>query len=238
MLIEVALNGVRSRTEHADVPQTPAECAAAAKEAVAAGASAVHFHVYASGRESLDAAEVANSAEAVRAAIGNTPFGISTGDWIVRNTALRLQKVMEWTVLPKFVSINFNEDGAVDLARWCVSQGIHIEAGLGSELAAKNFTRAGVANICDRAMFEPEQQNLAEALEVVDKMDAMLSRVWIETPRLLHGFNKTAWDMVREAKRRGWQTRIGFEDTITLPDGAKAKSNAELVAVAVKIAAE
>src|ERR1700761_4000591 len=118
MLIEAALNGVRSRTEHAEVPQTAAECAAAAKAAVAAGGGAVRFYVCASGRESLDAADVAQAVAAVREAVGKTPFGISTGDWIVRNTALRLEKVMAWTVLPPFVSINFNEEGAGGLARW------------------------------------------------------------------------------------------------------------------------
>jgi uncharacterized protein (DUF849 family) len=236
MLIEVALNGNRSRNEHAAVPQTPAELATAARDAVAAGAGAVHFHVYGPGGvESLDPGDVTAAVEAVRAAVPGIPFGVSTGAWIVRDTAQRLKKVMQWNVLFPYVSINFNEDGARDLGRWMVSQGIHIEAGMGNEAAAKLFTQAGFANLCVRAMFEPEHQNLKEALEVVDKMDAALTRVWIETPRLLHGYNATAWDMVREAKRRGWQTRIGLEDTLTLPDGRPAKDNAELVAAAKQI---
>jgi uncharacterized protein (DUF849 family) len=239
MLIEVALNGNRARKEHAGVPQSPAELAAASRAAVAAGAAAVHMHVYnAAGVESLDPDDVARAVEAVRAAIPQTPFGISTGAWIVRNTDLRLEKVMKWEVLPPYVSINFSEDGAIDLARWCVSQGIRIEAGMGTEAAAKNFTRAGVANICIRAMFEPEHQNLQEALEVVDAMEALLTRVWITTPRLLHGYNATTWDLVSEAKKRGWQTRIGLEDTLALPDGRAAKDNAELVAAAVRIGSE
>jgi uncharacterized protein (DUF849 family) len=226
MLIEVALNGNRARKEHAGIPQSPAELAVAARDAVSAGV------------ESLDSDDVARAVEAVRAAIPKTPFGISTGAWIVKNVDLRLEKIMKWSVLPPYVSINFSEEGVVDLARWCVSQGIGIEAGLGSEVAAKNFTRAGVANICVRAMFEPETQNLQEALDVVDKMDALLSRVWITTPRLIHGYNATAWDMIREAKKRGWQTRIGLEDTVALPNGRPAKDNAEVVAAAVSIAAE
>jgi uncharacterized protein (DUF849 family) len=239
MLIEVALNGNRSRKDHAGVPQSPAELAAAASAAVAAGAGAVHFHVYnAAGVESLESADVAAAVMAVRNAIPKTGFGISTGAWIVKGTDARLKKVMSWATPPPFVSINFGEEGAVDLARWCVSQGIHIEAGLGTEQAAKNFTRAGVANICDRAMFEPEHENLAEALEVVEKMDALLTRVWIETPRLLHGHNATVWPLLREAKKRGWQTRIGLEDTVLLPDGKPANVNADLVAAAVKIANE
>lgn len=237
MLIEVALNGNRSRKEHAGVPQSPTELATAARDAVAAGAGAIHFHVYGpNGTESLEPADVKAAVEAVRAAVPGTPFGISTGAWIIRDPAKRLETAMKWDLLFPYVSINFSEEGARDLGRWMVSQGIHIEAGMGTEAAAKLFTQAGFANLCVRAMFEPEGQNLQEALEVVDKMDAQLTRVWIETPRMLHGYNATAWDMVREAKKRGWQTRIGLEDTLTLPDGRPAKDNAELVAAAKKIA--
>jgi uncharacterized protein (DUF849 family) len=69
-------------------------------------------------------------------------------------------------------------------------------------------------------------------------MDAALTRVYIDAPRLLHGHNATVWPMIREAKKRGWQTRIGLEDTVTLPDGKPAKDNVELVAAAAKIAHE
>jgi uncharacterized protein (DUF849 family) len=145
---------------------------------------------------------------------------------------------MAWATPPPYVSINFSEEGARDLARWVVSQGIGFEAGMGTEEAAKNFTRAGLANQCIRAMFEPEHDNLDEALAVVEKMDAMLTRLYIESPRMLHGHNATVWPMIREAKKRGWQTRIGLEDTVLLPDGKPAKDNADLVAAAVKIAKE
>jgi uncharacterized protein (DUF849 family) len=37
--------------------------------------------------------------------------------------------------------------------------------------------------------------------------------------------------------RRGLQTRIGFEDTTVLPDGSPAASNRDLVAVALRLAA-
>ena len=41
--------------------------------------------------------------------------------------------------------------------------------------------------------------------------------------------------MLAEAKKRGYDSRIGFEDTLFLPDGSIAKSNAELVQSARKI---
>jgi uncharacterized protein (DUF849 family) len=66
MLIEAALNGGRTRAEHPGVPCSPEEMAAAAREAVAAGAGAAHFHVRgAGGRESVDADDLARAVSAL-----------------------------------------------------------------------------------------------------------------------------------------------------------------------------
>jgi uncharacterized protein (DUF849 family) len=35
-----------------------------------------------------------------------------------------------------------------------------------------------------------------------------------------------AWGLIAEAAARGYGTRVGFEDTLTLPDGSMAESNA------------
>ena len=35
--------------------------------------------------------------------------------------------------------------------------------------------------------------------------------------------------------RRGYDTRVGLEDTLALPDGTRARDNAELVAMAWRI---
>ena len=49
-------------------------------------------------------------------------------------------------------------------------------------------------------------------------------------PVLLHGEDGGAWPVLRLAGRLGLGTRIGLEDTLLLPDGRRAVSNAELVA--------
>jgi uncharacterized protein (DUF849 family) len=49
---------------------------------------------------------------------------------------------------------------------------------------------------------------------------------------LLHGMNATAWPLVDAAGARGYGTRIGFEDTLTLPNGEVARGNGDLVRVA------
>ncbi|MFZ1971553.1 MAG: 3-keto-5-aminohexanoate cleavage protein [Candidatus Acidiferrales bacterium] len=235
LLIECALNGGRTRAEHPGVPCAPQELADSAREAVAAGAGAVHFHVRGRDeRESLDADDVARAVEAVRAAIPATPFGVSTGAWIVPDVKARYEKVAAWKVLPPFASINFNEEGGVALAELLLSRGVGIEAGVGSPEAVEALVASGLAGRCLRVMFEPEQQDLRVALDGVERLEKMLERAGVKIPRLLHGLNRTAWDLIDAALQRGYDTRIGFEDVLTLPNGSQAPGNAALVGEAAK----
>jgi uncharacterized protein (DUF849 family) len=53
-------------------------------------------------------------------------------------------------------------------------------------------------------------------------------------PRLLHGFEMTAWPLLEHAGSHGFDTRMGLEDTLTREDGTVARDNAELVRLAVR----
>ncbi|MGA7918531.1 MAG: 3-keto-5-aminohexanoate cleavage protein [Candidatus Acidiferrales bacterium] len=233
MLIESALNGARSRSEHPALPCTPRELADSARGTIEAGAGAVHFHVRgADGRESLEAEDVARAIEAVRAAIPSVPFGVSTGLWIVPDARRRHEKVAAWKVLPPFASVNFNEEGALALAELLLSRGAGIEAGVGSPEAVEGLVASKLAGQCLRVMFEPEQQDLNAALDSVQRLEKILDHAGIKIPRLLHGLNRTAWDLIEAAAKRGYATRIGFEDVLTMPDGTPAAGNAALIAEA------
>jgi len=235
MLIEVALNGGRTRAEHPQVPCSPEEMAAAAKEAVAAGAGAAHFHVRgADGRESLNAEDVARAVAAVRAAIPGVPFGVSTGLWMVRDARERHDKVAAWKTFPDFASVNFNEEGGIALAEMLLAKGTAVEAGMGSVLATGKFLESKLAARCRWVLLEPEQQEMAAALAVVAKIEEMLRGAGIALPIILHGVGRTAWELIDVAAQRGYDTRIGLEDVLTLPDGKQARGNGELVAEAVK----
>ncbi len=235
MMIEVSLNGGRTRAEHPHVPCSAQEMATAAKEAVAAGAGAAHFHVRAAdGRESVDADDVARAVSAVRAAIPGIPFGVSTGLWMVRDARERHDKVAAWKTFPDFASVNFNEEGGVALAELLLAKGMGVEAGMGSVPATEKFLESGLAARCRWVLLEPEQQEMDAALEVVGKIEALLQRARIALPIILHGLNRTAWEFIEVAAKRGYATRIGLEDILTLPDGSPAKGNGELVAEAVQ----
>ncbi len=232
MLVVAALNGGRSPADHPAMPVSPVQLATATVEAARAGAGAVHFHVRgADGRESLAAADVAGAVTEVRRL--GVPFGISTGTWIISDPARRLAAVREWTVLPDFVSINFDEEGAAELASYFLGSNVALEAGVANPLAAERLVRSGLGNRCLRIMFEPREQTVAEAMTSVAKAEAVLDPAGVRVPRLLHGVNATAWPLVDAARERGYDTRIGFEDTLTLPTGEVAGGNGELVRAAL-----
>ncbi|HET7241499.1 MAG TPA: 3-keto-5-aminohexanoate cleavage protein [Gemmatimonadales bacterium] len=232
LLLEAALNGGRSPADHPAMPVTPTQLSAAAAESARAGARAVHFHVRGGdGRESLAAADVARAVAEVRTQ--GVPFGISTGAWIISDPVRRLAIVAEWTVLPDFVSINFDEEGAAELASSFLQRNVAIEAGVANPFAAEQLVRSGLADRCLRIMFEPREQVVADAMTAVAATEAVLDAAAVRAPRLLHGVNATAWPLLDAARARGYATRIGFEDTLTLPGGEVAGGNGELVRAAL-----
>ncbi|MBV9886449.1 MAG: 3-keto-5-aminohexanoate cleavage protein [Acidobacteria bacterium] len=233
MLIKAALNGGRSRSESPAIPITPQELAASAREAVAAGAGAIHFHVRgADEHESLDADAVTLAVNAVKSAVPKTPVGISTGAWILNNTKVRYEKICAWKCFPDFASINFKEDGAIALAQLLTARGVPIEGGVADVEGAKIFLASGYAERCIRLLIEPLEKSLEAAIQTLDAMIKLLDNANNKTPRVLHGLNELAWPLIDEAARRGYDTRVGLEDTLTMPDGRPAPGNGALVAEA------
>lgn len=235
-LLQAALNGARRRDEYPTIPWTPDDLARSAAEAVAAGAAAIHVHVRnARGAESLDAQDVTQTVRALRAAAPHTPLGVSTGAWIVPNTRKRHELVEGWGEDPDYVSVNFDEPGSELLATLLLERHVGIEAGVATTIAAARLAASGLAARCLRILLEPMTQDLDAALRLVRDVEIVLDEARIAIPRLLHGIDRTAWPLIGEAARRGLQTRIGFEDTVLLPDGAPAPSNAALVAAARRV---
>jgi uncharacterized protein (DUF849 family)/GNAT superfamily N-acetyltransferase len=234
VLLKVAINGARAPEEHTALPVRPAEQAVSAAAALRAGAGAVHLHVRGpDGRESLSAADVDATLSAVRAACGTAPVGMSTGAWIVPNPATRLAAVLEWRSPPEFASVNFHESGAVELARALLSRSVAVEAGLSSGEAARVLVASGLGASCLRVLIEPPEADPAAALFTVGLIETILADAHLDVPRLLHGAGPTAWPLLAAARRRGYDGRIGLEDTLELPDGRRARDNAELVTAAL-----
>ena len=230
MLLKACLNGVRRRDAHDRLPITPAECAREGAAAVAAGAGALHVHIRGDdGGETFDALAVAATLDAIRRAVA-VPIGVSTGAWVIPDPDVRLATIGRWTTLPDFASVNFHEDGASDIARALIARGIGVEAGLWNADAAHSLIASGIADQCLRIMLEPIDPSLTI-------FTAALHGVAPNVPRLLHGHGANVWAVLERAGELGYDSRIGLEDSLTLPDGSRARDNAQLVGVALAILA-
>lgn len=233
MLLTCCLNGARRRSDHPRCPVSPQELARDAAAAVQAGATALHVHPRdAAGVETLDPADVAATVAAIREAVA-VPVGVSTGDWIVPDVGDRLRAIGGWTTRPDVASVNVHEPGAIDVARLLIDRGVGVEAGVWHEAAAAVLAASGLADRCVRILFEPMEATLDDALATVARIERRLAGLAVDVPRLLHGVDRTAWALLDEATRRGYEARIGLEDTLDRPDGRRADGNEDLVRIAV-----
>jgi len=238
--IKVCLNGGRGRDEHPAVPVTPAELAAAAMRAVAAGAEAVHLHPRdGDGVESLRAGDVAAAVTALRQAGVRVPVGVSTGLWITDgDPAARHAAVLGWVGLPPaarpdFASVNVSEPGAAPLVEVLREAGIGVEAGVWSLADARAVAAIRPAGGWSRILVEVIDATAATAVAVADEILRQLDGSSVVGPRLLHGEGPTCWPLVSHAGRLRLPTRIGLEDTTVRPDGGSVGDNAELVRLAL-----
>jgi uncharacterized protein (DUF849 family) len=230
MLIQAAINGSRTKTEHPAIPVTAEQQAQESRAAVAAGSSSIHVHVRdASGIESLKHDDVTRCLDTIRAACPNTPIGVSTGAWIVRDANSRLSLVRAWTTLPDFASVNVHEDGAIELMRVLLDKGIGVEAGVWNGPAADIFMRSGITDKVLRICLEL-LDTVRDPLTQLEEIEARLKGT--TRPRLLHGVDANTWDVIAIAADRRYDTRIGLEDTVTLPNGSPPADNGDLVAAA------
>lgn len=234
-LLKAALNGGRQPGSHPALPTTPDAFAEDARRVVQAGAGAIHVHVRDfAANESVRAEDVERVVTALRAAVPDTPIGVSTHFGIVGDAEQRHTLVTEWTVLPDFASVNFNEPGAVSLAELLMDKGVGVEAGLFDAAAAATCVGSGLAPDCLRLMMEPRGGDFQNAVQNVEEMEAVLDAAEVDRPRLLHGFRATAWLLIELAAQRGYDTRAGLEDTFELADGTTARDNTQIVTEAAR----
>jgi uncharacterized protein (DUF849 family) len=225
--LKACLNGSRP------YPATPAEIAAEAVAAVVAGAGAVHIHPRdATGHESLAPADVGAAVAAVRAACPGIPVGVSTGLWMTGgDPRRRAALVAGWRELPDFASVNVGEQGFADLVRDLAATGVGGEAGVWTPTEAAAVAGLPLLRVLIEVIDTPEDRAVAAADAILSALDEAGHR----GERLLHGEEAACWPLVAHAGRLGLPTRIGLEDTLTLPDGTPAPDNAALVTRALHV---
>jgi uncharacterized protein (DUF849 family) len=241
MLIKACLNGGTTREQHPAVPLTPAELAADARDVTQAGAGAIHVHPRdASGRETLEAEAVLAAVHAIRAAVPHIPVGVTTGIWAVDgDPERRLALVAGWTGddRPDFASINLSEPGTNALAATLATLGIPVEAGIWTAEDVERLAASDFAGRVIRILIEPHGDS-GTALATAMAVEQALDRHGIQAPRLHNAYQMATWHVIKAVLRLGRDIRIGLEDTTVLPDGSLTRGNGELVAAAVRLAAE
>jgi len=226
--VKACLNGGRTRAEHARVPQTPAELAADAVAAQAAGAFAVHLHPRRDdGLQTMEAKACDAAVVAIRSAARRLPIGLSTAAEINPDPFARAAAMTAWRHRPDFVSVNLYEVGWAGIARAALHAGIAVEAGLSTPAEAEELRGS------------PFAHQVLRALVVVDggadDARAIAELIPPGVPQLWHGVGPRTWEVIAAAGEAGIDVRVGLEDVLVLPDGRIAADNAELVAAAVAL---
>src|SRR4051812_38368264 len=156
-MVQAAINGARSRSDHPGIPTTSAEILADAAACVAAGITELHLHPRADdGSERLDA-EVVDATVAAVKALG-VPVGVTTGAWIEPDPARRRALVKAWRE-PDYASVNISEPGALEVAETLLRNGIAVEAGVWTVDDAVTLARSELKESIQRVLIEPIHAN-------------------------------------------------------------------------------
>lgn len=235
--LKACVNGARLPHEHPALPVTPSRLAREAHAVQQAGAGAVHLHVKdAEGRDTFDAAALTDVLLAVRSSAPGLPIGVTTGAWALPDPLDRVAAVQAWREVPDFASVNWHESGADEVALALMGRGIGVEAGLWHADGVRAWAASPLRERCLRVLVElpdglGDVESVAVATDLLDRVEA----VGTGLPVLVHGEGSSAWPTLRFARQRGRLTRIGLEDTLLLPDGTLAESNAQLVRTALAL---
>ncbi|QES05260.1 hypothetical protein DEJ44_06285 [Streptomyces venezuelae] len=234
--LQVCLNGGRGPGDSAAVPMSPESLAESAAGSVAAGATEVRLHPRTPcGRTSLSPRVLGPVLVAVRAAVGGRPR-VTAAASAEPDPTRRTERVRSWQVLPDLVSVDWHEPGAEEVAAALLERGIGVEAGLWARTdGPERFARSPLAPRVARVLAKVPRAVSGTGPEAEAAARSLLGGLAVApgVPVLLHGEDGGAWPVLRLARRLGLGCRIGLEDTLLLPDGTPARSNAELVSAAL-----
>ena len=241
--LQAALNGDRTKAEHAATPVSVEELARDAAACVAAGARTIHLHPRdPEGFETLEAGIVDKVVTKVRGACG-VAVGVTTSAEIEPDPERRLELVRAWRA-PDYTSVNLSEPGATDVMEALVGAGIGIEAGIWTVEGAERLAASGLGHRLTRVLVEPGELQLQHsedkasgALRLVEDIHEALDRYGLTAPRLQHGDGEVTWTLLEDAVRRNLDTRIGLEDTLHGPKGGRTSGNEALVRAARELGA-
>jgi len=254
MILAVAPNGARkTQADHPAVPISPAELAATAAAAQAAGASMIHLHVRdGAQKHSLDVGAYREATAAVREAVGERMVIQVTSEAVGIYNANQ-QRAMVRALEPEAVSLAIRElvpdeseeDASREFLAWLTGAGILPQYILYApedvarfgRLQAKGVVPPGPAFLLFvLGRYTPGQRSVPnDLLPYLTAIEA-----WPEAAKLpwaICAFGPKETACVTAAATLGGHARVGFENNLYLPSGMLARDNAELVAAGASAAA-
>ncbi len=240
-MLQCCPNGTRPDGVSPALPATPEELARDAGAVAPLGVRSFHVHPRdGEGRESLDPSVVGTTVAAIRRAAPRLEIGVPLARWVEPDVFRRTELGQQWARLPRHarpdvVAVNVHARGWETVCEALASVGLGIELGVWTPGDAVQLRQAGVPLNTVRMSVEVTVTDpacaVAEAFRLLRALRAM------PVPVLLHGEEGGAWPVLDYARRQGFDTRIGFEDTLTGPDGLwSATGNEELVRYALGLA--
>jgi len=242
-VLQVTPNGPWGKDVHPNLPVFLDEVLADLRECFRAGATGVHLHVRdESGAETLDPSVVAQTCRQVRDVAAQmgvaAEIGLTTGAWIVPDLANRISMIREWDGVD-CATVNLSEAGFEDVMQAMMDAGIGIDVGLWAPVEIDALLASGFLPHVQRISIElapGEPYYLSgEPSMLAQRVNDALDTAESGCPRLTHGMKAWTWPLIADAFRRGHHTRVGFEDSVYLPDGTQAHSNAHLVQTALAL---
>ncbi|WP_426560208.1 3-keto-5-aminohexanoate cleavage protein [Angustibacter sp. McL0619] len=239
-MLQVTPTGPWGKDVHPHMPVSLGELTDDLRACFRAGADGVHLHVRdASGSESLDPAVVNDTCRKVRevaADIGvEVEVGLTTGEWIVPDLADRIAMIRGWEGVD-CATVNLSERGFETVMTALLEVGVGIDVGLWAPAEMDQLLGSGLLPRAQRVSIElgPGEPYFltGEPALLAQQVNDALDLAGSTCPRLTHGMYDWTWPLVEDAFRRGHDTRVGFEDSVLLPDGTQAESNAQLVVAA------
>jgi uncharacterized protein (DUF849 family) len=237
-VLQAVLNGSRPADAHPALPVTARHLARDARAVALHGVSSVHVHPRGpDAEETLDPVYVSDAVAAIRSEVPGMEIGVTTGRWIQPDPRLRIQAVQSWGLLgtgkPDVCSVNVHEKGWVEVCAAAAAVGIGVELGVWTggdavTLRANGVPPGTVRVLAESTVPDPETA-VAEGVRILRALDSL------EVPVLLHGEEDGAWPVLEFALRNKLDTRIGFEDVLTRPDGWLGTGNDDLVETALKL---
>lgn len=245
--LAVAPNGARkTHVDHARLPITPDELAQCARECVDAGAAMIHLHVRkADATHSLEVADYAPAMAAVRQAVGNQlVLQLTTEAVGIYQPAQQMATVR--ALRPEAASVAVRElapdDASLPVAesffQWMhrenvVAQYILYDANDVRRYAALRGSGA-IPEGRHWVLFVLGRYSAGQTSSPADLLPFLAA--WHEmgldqsgTEWAVCAFGKQEADCAATAVMLGGHARIGFENNMTLPDGAIAPDNAALL---------